>query len=77
MSASWKALALDPPLSAPASEAGTRSEMERRLILATLERVGGNRSRAAEALGISVRTIRNRLRQYREEAAVRPAAFVA
>ncbi len=58
---------LDACVPSPA-EAGTRSEMERRLIFATLERVGGNRSRAAEALGVSVRTIRNRLRQYREEA---------
>jgi two-component system response regulator FlrC len=55
------------------SDVGTRSEVERRLILATLDRVGGNRSRAAEALGVSVRTIRNRLRQYREEAALAPA----
>jgi two-component system response regulator FlrC len=51
--------------------------MERRLIFATLERVGGNRSRAAEALGVSVRTIRNRLRQYREEAGVALAAPTA
>jgi DNA-binding NtrC family response regulator len=53
--------------------AGTKSEMERRLILSTLERVGGNRSRAAEALGVSVRTIRNRLREYRQEAALAAA----
>ena len=59
---------LDAACVPPPTEAGTRSEMERRLIFATLERVGGNRSRAAEALGVSVRTIRNRLRQYREEA---------
>ncbi|MFB3817283.1 MAG: sigma-54-dependent transcriptional regulator [Candidatus Methylomirabilales bacterium] len=59
---------------APAAETGTRSEVERRLILATLERVGGNRSRAADALGVSVRTIRNRLRQYRQEAALPAAA---
>jgi two-component system response regulator FlrC len=51
--------------------------MERRLIFATLERVGGNRNRAAEALGVSVRTIRNRLRQYREEAAMAVAAPTA
>jgi len=48
--------------------------MERRLILSTLERVGGNRTRAAEALGISVRTIRNRLRQYREETTLQVAS---
>jgi two-component system response regulator FlrC len=60
-----------------ALDAGTRSEVERRLIFATLERVGGNRNRAAEALGVSVRTIRNRLRQYREEGAMAMAARTA
>ncbi len=58
----------------PLAETGTRSDVERRLILATLERVGGNRSRAADALGVSVRTIRNRLRQYRREAGLPAAA---
>ncbi len=70
-------LHLDSGLLPPPPGAGTRSEMERRLILATLERVGGNRTRAAETLGVSVRTIRNRLRQYREEARLQPAAPVA
>jgi DNA-binding NtrC family response regulator len=42
----------------------TISEAERRLILATLERFGGNREQTAEALGISVRTLYNRLRSY-------------
>jgi two-component system response regulator FlrC len=62
---------------APANAGGTRADMERRLILATLDRVGGNRTRAAEALGISVRTIRNRLRQYREEVGAPVAASLA
>lgn len=71
-------LQLEPGLvAAPAAETGTRSEMERRLIFSTLERVGGNRNRAAEALGVSVRTIRNRLRQYRQEASVVMAAPTA
>jgi DNA-binding NtrC family response regulator len=61
----------------PTLDAGTRSEVERRLIFATLERVGGNRNRAAEALGVSVRTIRNRLRQYREEGTMAMAARTA
>ncbi len=70
-------LQLDPGLVPTAPSVGTRSEMERRLILSTLERMGGNRTRAAEALGVSVRTIRNRLRQYREEAGLHAAVPTA
>ncbi|MCE5230756.1 sigma-54 dependent transcriptional regulator [bacterium] len=46
------------------SEPETLEEMERRLILRTLERTGGNRTRTADLLGVSVRTIRNKLNQY-------------
>jgi len=46
-------------------------EMERQLIMGTLSEVNQNRTRAAEMLGISIRTLRNKLREYREEA---PAA---
>jgi len=42
-------------------------EMEKRCILAALERTAGNRTRAAELLGISIRTLRNKLNQYRIE----------
>jgi two-component system response regulator FlrC len=42
----------------------TVAEVERDLILATLRQVGGNRTRAASMLGISLRTIRNKLRLY-------------
>ncbi len=45
--------------------AHTVAEMERALILTTLKRLGGNRTHTARALGVSVRTIRNRLREYR------------
>jgi len=48
-------------------EATTLAEMERRLILRTLREEGGNRTRTAQRLGISVRTLRNKLRQYREQ----------
>lgn len=42
----------------------TVAEMERQLILQTLEHCGGHRSKAAEMLGISVRTLRNKLHEY-------------
>jgi DNA-binding NtrC family response regulator len=43
------------------------AEVERELILATLERHGGNKRRSAEVLGISLKTLYNRLNAYREE----------
>lgn len=39
-------------------------EMERRLVEITLQATGGNRSRAAELLGVSLRTVRNKVRSY-------------
>jgi DNA-binding NtrC family response regulator len=39
-------------------------EMERRLLEVTLDATGGNRSRAAEMLGVSLRTVRNKIRGY-------------
>jgi len=44
-------------------------EMERQLIMGTLAEVDQNRTRAAELLGISIRTLRNKLREYRAETA--------
>lgn len=45
----------------------TLKEMEKRLIFETLQNVEGNRTRASEILGVSVRTIRNKLNEYKEE----------
>jgi DNA-binding NtrC family response regulator len=42
-------------------------EMEEQLIFTTLKKVNENRTRAAKLLGISVRTLRNKLKQYREK----------
>ncbi len=41
-------------------------EMEKGLILKTLEELGGNRTHAAKALGISIRTLRNKLNEYKQ-----------
>lgn len=43
----------------------TVHEMEKRLILKTLAKQGHNRTKAAEALGISIRTLRNKLNEYK------------
>lgn len=45
----------------------TIREMEKDLIIKTLQMTGGNRKRAAESLGISVRTLRNKINEYRLE----------
>jgi DNA-binding NtrC family response regulator len=39
-------------------------EMERQLFVMTLESTGGNRARAAELLGVSLRTVRNKVREF-------------
>mgnify|MGYP003349209654 FL=1 len=45
---------------------GSLWEMERELIFKTLSKVNDNRTHAAKELGISIRTLRNKLREYRE-----------
>lgn len=54
-------------LSARAVAVTTLDEMERRMILQALDESGGNQQQAADRLGISDRTIRNKLKRYREE----------
>jgi DNA-binding NtrC family response regulator len=39
-------------------------EVERELIIRTIEFSGGNKSRAAEVLGVSLKTLYNRLERY-------------
>lgn len=47
-----------------ASLAGNLDDMERAMIVATLQRFGGNRGQTAAALGIGVRTLSGKLRSY-------------
>lgn len=62
-----------PPIAAPSLApneivplliGSTVGEIERELVLQTLARCSGNRTRAARVLGVSVRTLRNKIRQY-------------
>jgi two-component system response regulator FlrC len=57
----------EPPIESilPPSTHGSLWEMERDLIFKTLARVKENRTHAAKELGISIRTLRNKLREYR------------
>jgi DNA-binding NtrC family response regulator len=55
----------EPGESHAAISAGMKLEdMERRLIEATLEHFDGHRAKAAQALGIGIRTLTNKLRLY-------------
>jgi DNA-binding NtrC family response regulator len=73
---------LAPPAApAPASEPSppaeamlSLAELEKRHILAALDRYGWNRTRAAQALGISSRTLRNKLKEYHRTGNAGPAA---
>ena len=63
------ALASQPsdPGTIPAHNEGsvpTLAEIEKRHILATVEHCKGNRTQAAKALGVSIRTLRNKLHEY-------------
>jgi len=43
--------------------------MERELILQTLQATGNNKTRAAELLGVSLKTLHNKLKEYGSERA--------
>ena len=67
-------------VAADAAEAVTRgfvgqtvADMEQRLILDTLQHCLGNRTHAANILGISIRTLRNKLKEYSEAGVAVPA----
>ncbi len=52
-------------------------EMEKRAILAALNVTGGNRTQAAERLNISIRTLRNKLQEYRAQGELLDSALAA
>ena len=56
--------ALAPNEIVPLLIGSTVGEIERELVLQTLARCDGNRTRAARVLGVSVRTLRNKIRLY-------------
>ncbi len=67
--------AAGPSEGAPSPQVGrTVAEVERDLILDTLRHTLGNRTQAANILGISIRTLRNKLKQYSEAGLAVPPA---
>ena len=63
-----------PPLREASGEAPvaanlTLADIERHRILETLRETGGNKTAAAFRLGVTVRTLQNKLKRYREESA--------
>jgi DNA-binding NtrC family response regulator len=50
----------------------TVADVERELILETLRHCAGNRTHAAKILGISIRTLRNKLNEYASDGIVIP-----
>jgi transcriptional regulator with PAS, ATPase and Fis domain len=55
--------------SMPSASGRTLADIERQLILTTLHDVGGNKTAAALRLGVTARTLQNKLKKYREAAA--------
>ena len=55
---------LSPHQIVPMLIGSTIEAIERELVLQTLARCHGNRTHAARVLGLSVRTMRNKIRQY-------------
>ena len=53
----------------------TVEEVEKELIIDTLDYCLGNRTQAAQILGISIRTLRNKLNQYSDEPAAKSGSY--
>ena len=68
------AVGAEAPPSSPGASTFNMAEIERTTILRALEHTRGHRNQATELLGISIRTLRNKLAQYRDEGTL-PAEF--
>jgi len=55
------------PVQEAAGEPRTMADIERQAILETLDRTGGHRARAADILGIGLRTLQRKLKEYKDE----------
>ena len=55
------------PVQSVVSGTRTMADIERQAILETLNRTGGHRAKAADLLGIGLRTLQRKLREYKEE----------
>lgn len=62
---------------AAAEPQGDLSQMERQMIFQALEKNGGNQGKAAQALGISRRTLLRKLKAYRQDGAAAPAGTLS
>lgn len=49
-------------------------ELERQAILETLQQTSGNQTKAAKVLGISDRTLREKVRRYRQQECLQPVS---
>ncbi len=52
----------------PTDKIMTLQELEKKLIIETMQKLKNNRTKTAEALGISIRTLRNKLQEYKSDA---------
>ena len=57
----------DAPIQASEGIPRTMEEIERQAILETLGRTGGHRAQAASLLGIGLRTLQRKLKEYKDQ----------
>jgi DNA-binding NtrC family response regulator len=55
------------PVQMVAGEPRTMADIERQAILETLDRTGGHRAKAADILGIGLRTLQRKLKEYKDD----------